>query len=405
MSPHVATQVFSPLPGDIAKHHSSITLCLDFFYVRRLPFIHAISRKVGYRQAVIVSDCTKETMLSFINKSILEYTARGFEVVDVHADKEFECLRESLGNVSLEICGPDEHVPEVERSIRTMKETIRATAHGLPYRRLPKLMVTELVAMATRCLNVFPREDGVLEHMSPHSIVTRRARMDCNKIPLEFDSYVQLLDHSVNTIQSQTIGAIALNPTGDENGTYRFMSLKIGQVMTKGPGCWTEIPVTNIAIARVEVLAKQEGQPLLQDSNLLVEWRPNQPFDEDDEYDNDYEPLVIDSEDDVELEVDDPIDEELADISENTQGNGPVIQGLSQGDLPVTAPVPEHITQPELEDVEVGTTFEHEPNIGGEGVASVEEEGAATVEEEGATHMEEEGAGQVEEGETITEMD
>ena len=91
-SPHVATQVFSPLPGDIAKHHSSITLCLDFFYVQRLPFIHAISQKVGYRQAVIVSNCTKETMLSFINKSILEYTAHGFEVVDVHADKEFECL-------------------------------------------------------------------------------------------------------------------------------------------------------------------------------------------------------------------------------------------------------------------------------------------------------------------------
>ena len=47
--------------------------------------------------------------------------------------------------------------------------------------------------------------------------------------------------------------------------------------------------------------------------------------------------------------------------------------------------------------MEVGTIFEHEPNIGGEGVAIVEEEGAA--------HMEEEGAGQVEERETITEMD
>ena len=76
-SPHVATQVFSPLPGEIAKYHSSITLCLNFFYVQRLPFVHAISRKVGYCQAVAVSDCTKETMLSFTNKSILEYTRRG----------------------------------------------------------------------------------------------------------------------------------------------------------------------------------------------------------------------------------------------------------------------------------------------------------------------------------------
>ena len=187
-------QVPSPLPADIAKHHSKVTLCLDFFYVQHLPFIHAISRKIGYRQAVSVPDWTKETMLSFISKSIAEYTKRGFEVMDIHADKEFECLRELMGNVFLEICGPDEHVPEVERSIRTMKETMRATAHGLLYCRLLKLMIAKLVAMATHCLNGFPKDDGVSEHMSPHSIITGCARMDYNKLPLEFGSYVQLLD-------------------------------------------------------------------------------------------------------------------------------------------------------------------------------------------------------------------
>ena len=306
-SPHVTTQVHLPLPADIAKHHLSVTLCLDFFYIQRLPFVHAISRKIGYRQAMAVSDRAQETMLSFASKSIHEYTRHGFEVVDVHADKEFECLRESLGNMSLEICGPDEHIPEVEHSIRTMKETMRATAHGLPYRRLPKLMVVELVAMATSCLNGFPKDDGVSENMSPHLIVTGQARMDYNKLPLDFGAYVQLLDRSVNMIRSCTIGAIALNPMGDATGTYRFMSLKTGQVLTKGPGSWTEVPIMDIAISRVETLAKCEGQPMIQDSNLLVELRPDQPFDEDDEYE-DYEPPCIDDEDDIELEADDVSD-------------------------------------------------------------------------------------------------
>ena len=182
-----------------------------------------------------VSDRTKETMLAFVNKSMLEYTRHGFEVVDVHADKEFECLRESLGNASLDICGPDEHIPEIKRSIRMMKETMQVTAHGLLYRCLPKLMIVELVAMATCCLNGFPKDDGVSEYMSPHSIITGWARMDYNKTPLEFGSYVQLLDRSVNTIHSRTISAIALNPMGDENGTYRFMSLNTGQCSQKGP--------------------------------------------------------------------------------------------------------------------------------------------------------------------------
>ena len=404
-SPHEATQVFSPLPEEIAKYHSNITLCIDFFYVQRLPFIHAISRKIGYRQAVAVPDRTKETMVSFVNKSVLEYTRHGFEVVDAHADKEFECLCESLGNVSLEICGPDEHVPEVERSIRMMKETMQATAHGLPYRRIPKIMIIELVAMVTRCLNGFPKEDGVLEHMSPDSIVTGRSRMDYNKIPLEFGSYVQLLDRSVNTICSRTIGAIALNPTGNENGAYRFMSLKTGQVITKGPGSWTEVPITDIAIAHVEALAKQEGQPLLQDSNLLVEWRPNQPFDNDDEYDNDYEPLVVNSEDDVDLEVDDPIDEELVDVNDNTNNHKTVSQGLSQGDQSAIDPVPGDPTQTQLDSVGVGVIHDGELNIGEDDAAHVEEEGADTEEEEGAAHMEEEGVGRVEEEETINNTD
>ena len=343
--------------------------------------------------------------MSFVNKSVLEYTRRGFEVIDAHADKEFECLHESLGNVSLEICGPDEHVPEVERSIRTMKETMRATAHGLPYRRLPKIMIIELVAMATRCLNGFPKEDGVSEHMSPHSIVTGWPRMDYNKIQLEFGSYVQLLDRSVNTIRSRTIGTIAFNPTGNENGAYHFMSLKTVQVITKGPGSWTEVPVTDIAIARVEALAKQEGQPLLQDSNLLVEWRPNQPFDDDDEYDDDYEPSVVDSEDDVDLEVDDPIDEELTDVDDDTDNHETINQGLSQGGQLAFEPVTGDLTQTQLEGVGVGAAHGGELNIGEDDAVHVEEEGADTEEDEGAAHMEEEGAGQVEEEGAIDNTD
>ena len=403
-SPHVPTQALSPLPVEIVKYHSNITLCVDFFYVQRLPFIHAISRKVGYRQAVPVPDRTNETMMSFVNKSVSEYTSRGFSVIDTHADKEFECLRGCLGNVSLEICGPDEHVPEVERSIRTMKETMQATAHGLPYRRLPKIMIVELVAMATRCLNGFPKEDGVSEHMSPYSIVTGRSRVDYNKIPLEFGSYVQLLDRSVNTIRSRTIGAIALNPTGNENGAYRFMSLKTGHIITKGPGSWTEVPITDIAIAHVEALAKQEGQPLLQDSNLLVEWRPNQPFDDDDEYDDDYEPSTTGSESDVDLEVDTHIDEELVDLDDETGDHKATSQGLSQESQPAIDPATNDPAQTPLEDAEVSIPYDDELGIEEEDVIRAEEEGVNTEGDEGAAHMENEGAGQVEEGGAIDNM-
>ena len=221
--------------------------------------------------------------------------------------------------------------------------------------------------------------------------------MDYNKIPLEFGSYVQLLDCSVNMIRLRTIGAIALNPTGNENGAYRFMSLKTGQVITKGPGSWTEGLVTDIAIARVEALVKQEGQPLLQDSNLLVEWRPNQPFDDDDEYDDDYEPSVVGSEDDVDLEVDDPIDEELVDVADDIGNHETTNQGFSQGGQLNIKPVTGDLTQTQLEGAGVGVTHDDKMDIGEDDAVHVEEEGANTKEDDRVAHMEEEGAGQVEE--------
>ena len=196
----------------------------------------------------------------------------------------------------------------------------------------------------------------------------------------------------MNTIRSRTIGAIALNPTGDDTGTYRFMSLKTGQVLTKGAGSWTEVPITDIAIAWVEALAKHEGQPLVQDSNLLVEWRPNQPFDEDDEYDDDYKPSVVDGEDNIELEIDD--------ISETTEEGETVTHHSSQTDPPVISPIPEQLVHPSVEEVGVDTPVEddlvaeEDSNISAaenEG-AVTEDEGADHPEEEGAFHMGEEGA-------------
>ena len=168
------------------------------------------------------------------------------------------------------------------------------------------------------------------------------------------------------------------------------MSLRTGQVLTKGPGSWTEVPITDVAIARVEALAKQEGQPLIQDSNLLVEWRPNQPFDEDDEYDEDYEPSIDAEEDDIDLEIDDDsvVDDNDSDVS----------HAIPSPDLPAAEPVPGPLPQLPVGDVAPhGHGDDANTEDEGAGLGLGEEDGA---EEEGAGEggAEEEGADQVDQG-------
>jgi hypothetical protein len=81
-----------------------------------------------------VSDRTKGTMVKIIDGALAFYNrSRGFVVVDVHADAEFECIREHIAPVFLNVVAADAHVGEVERSIRTIKERNRVSVHGLPF--------------------------------------------------------------------------------------------------------------------------------------------------------------------------------------------------------------------------------------------------------------------------------
>jgi hypothetical protein len=218
---------------------------------------------------------------------IKTYTSRGFNVMNLHGDHEFECVRPDLLPIHVDIVSPDSHVGEVERSIRTIKERLRSCVHGLPFKRLPKLLVEHLVAHALHCLNHFPWPNGISDTMSPASIVTGVSPLDYNKLSLEFGSYVQVFEDNnpTNTPKARSLGAIALTPTGNATGDYFSLSLSTGACITRHQ--WTLLPMTDNAISRVEAIAANEGQPLIQERGLVVEWRPDHPVD-DDEYDRDY---------------------------------------------------------------------------------------------------------------------
>ena len=78
------------------------------------------------------------------------------------------------------------------------------------------------------------------------------------------------------------------------------MSLGTGEVINRAPSYWTEVVISDVVISRVEALAKHQDQPMIQDSNLVVEYSPDQPI-EDDEYDGDYEPTDGQDSDDESL--------------------------------------------------------------------------------------------------------
>ncbi|KAL7563158.1 hypothetical protein ACA910_014437 [Epithemia clementina (nom. ined.)] len=191
------------------------------------------------------------------------YRSRGFNVVDIHADMEFERMRHDILPIILNTTAADDHVGDAERSIRTIKERTRATIHGLPYRRVPKLFIKELVEHSVKALNIFPALNGISDTFSPHAIVSGLPNPDYRKLALDFGAYVQVFEdrQPMNTMAARVTGAIALNPTGNAPGDYYFLSLTTRSRLSRHQ--WTELPITPEVVDALEKLPIQQKQLLI----------------------------------------------------------------------------------------------------------------------------------------------
>ena len=72
----------------------------------------------------------------------------------------------------MNLAGANEHVPEIERGIRVVKERSRALRHSLTYNRIPLLMTIRGIIVIARMLNQFPTKNGILKTFSPRTILS-----------------------------------------------------------------------------------------------------------------------------------------------------------------------------------------------------------------------------------------
>ena len=126
---------------------------------------------------------------------VAQYNKRGFKINVILGDPEFKSIKDQLNKlfgITLNITSKSEHVPEIERGIRTLKERIRATISRLPYNQhLPRVIVREVVINAVMMLNAFPPRSGINTSMSPRTIISG-VKLDYNKhCKMPFGDYAQ----------------------------------------------------------------------------------------------------------------------------------------------------------------------------------------------------------------------
>jgi len=86
-------------------------------------------------------------------------------------DNEFESLRSLIPIVSINTTAAKEHVPDVECQIRLIKERGRGIVNTLPFKKLPRIVIIELIYHVVLWLNGFPMKSGISPTLSLREIV------------------------------------------------------------------------------------------------------------------------------------------------------------------------------------------------------------------------------------------
>ena len=174
------------LPENILKYHLRVTISVDIIYIQGYTFLITYSPQTRFRTVTLTPSRSSIVLLKTLREVLHIYQTRGFEVIDIHADSEFEPLRNDLLPILLHTVAKDDHVGDIENSAKVIKEDTRTIVHELPFKKLPKTLLVDLVKQAVRNVNLFPHKNGISPTLSPMILLTSAPQPDFNNLKLGF---------------------------------------------------------------------------------------------------------------------------------------------------------------------------------------------------------------------------
>ena len=145
--------------------HNQVTLSIDIFFVKKIPFLLKLSRVLCFGTATHLGDRKIETIYKALESIVKYYFQKGFKITGVTADGEFAALEEHFINLpgapKLNVTSAGEHEPFIKRKIRVVKEHVRSVRNSLTFEKIPQKMKIHMVFNPVKLLNLFPVKGGL----------------------------------------------------------------------------------------------------------------------------------------------------------------------------------------------------------------------------------------------------
>ena len=173
-NPPIVESLVARVPTNILKRYQKVTLCVDIMYVNRVAMLVSISRNIKFGTIEAIPNNKSGVLLKSMRAIIQIYRRNGFVVEAALMACEFAHLSGELASmgVALNATSRDEHVGDVERFIRTIKERMRAIYNTLPFQKVPARLIAEMGNASVFWLNSLPQKNGFHSELSPRTIIT-----------------------------------------------------------------------------------------------------------------------------------------------------------------------------------------------------------------------------------------
>ena len=235
-------------------------LSVDIFFVKKLVFLLGVLSPLGLSQCAHLKDksvlCVSKALNSFCSTA----SSRGCSCSLIQTDGE-GAIGAMVGELNasgltVEIAGPGQHVPVVERIIQTVKKRVRAFNYSLPF-IMTRILIIMCVLFCVSRINL-QASSTATDKTSPLEQFTGR-KLDAKRdLRVQFGDYIQAtVPVTDNSMTERTQGCIALLPTGNLTGSVKMLCLATNAIVTRDQ--FVVLPMPDIVTKHITLAAETEG--------------------------------------------------------------------------------------------------------------------------------------------------
>ena len=125
---HVESVKITSVPQTILDQYKDITILCDLMHINGIGFLNTISRHIMFATGSMIKNRKFENIADGIMQVHKLYLQQVFNITHMHADYKFKPLSKKMTAlcINLNCASKKEHVPEIKRFIRTVKERVRS---------------------------------------------------------------------------------------------------------------------------------------------------------------------------------------------------------------------------------------------------------------------------------------